>query len=282
MEGLKGLHQQIISDYRQGRIALPSMPEVAFRLREAVRDERFNFDQLGKLVQLDPALSSRLIQIANSPRYRGSHKVDSCRDAISRLGISATSNLATSLALSNVFQTRQPRLQQAMKAAWQHGSRVAAVSHVLASVTPGLKPERAMLVGLVHNIGTLPLLRYLEAYPDLLERAGLVEQLLQRLQGKLGGLLLRHWGFSEEIAAVPEHAEDWFYDNGGKADYVDIVLVARVHALFGQPGAELPALQEMPSYSKLPISRFGADASIQLIEEANEEIGILMQMLQAK
>lgn len=283
-EALAKLRKQIIEDYRTGKLKLPSQPEIALRIRQALNNERHSANQLSRIVQLDPALAARLLQIANSARYFGSSKLSSCRDAIARLGLPATRNLATSLAMHNAFNFKQPQVKKYLDEVWRQSYHVAAIAHVLGAITPGIKQDQAMLGGLVHNIGVLPLLPYLGETPELVEDPATMDLVIGRMKGQLGTLLLRHWQFDESLVSIPQEADNWLRDHEGPADYVDIVLVSRIHSQFGgkKGGAMLQSLRDMPAFQKLPISRFGPDASIQLIEEANEEIGMLKQLLRGQ
>lgn len=284
-ESIQQIQNRIAQDYKQGRLVMPSLPDVALRLQTAVRDERLNASQLGKLVQMDSALSSRLIQVSNSPRYRGSSAVDNCKDAITRLGLEATANLATGLAMRNAFHSQHESLNRWAEKIWEQSCRLAAIAHVIAHVSPGFKTHRAMLCGLIFNIGALPLLRYLEDYPELLDEPHQIQDSIERLNGQLGTLLLTRWKFDAEMASIPLYARDWDYDGGNKADYVDVVLVARAHSRFGnmdKDEADYPPPHQLTAFQKLPMARFGPEASIQLIESADEEIATLTAMLRGE
>jgi len=281
VNSLKKLEQCIVKDYREGRLPLPSMPDIAFRIYQAIREESLNAQQLGRLMQAEPALTARLIQVANSTRYIGSGRVDSCHGAITKLGLGATRNLAVSILMRNAYQSRHPVLKTYLNNLWEHSSRVAAVAFVLAGLTPGFAPDRALLGGLVHNIGALPVVYYLERSPELLLQGVDVPALLARLSGPLGSVLLRQWRFDAELVDIPRYAGQWDYAGGDSLDYVELVLVARAHALLGRAlaGEEPPPLAQIPAFRKMPISRLGPDASIELIDEANDEMALLLRLL---
>ncbi len=284
-DALNRLTARIRADARLGRLQLPTLPDVALKIRRALDDESQNAARIARIVQLDPALSARLLQVANSARYLGTHKVSEVREAVTRLGLDATRSLATALTLHQTFSCRDPMLRRQMTALWKESCRVAAVANVLAAVTPGLKSDLALLGGLLHNVGTLPLLPYLKEFPTLLESPDTLDLMVGRLRSRLGSALLRHWQFDEALIPIPEEADDWLRDSGQDApDYVDVILVARIHALFGQQKGStmLRSLGSMPAFQKFPISRLGPDASIQLIEEAQEEIGSMMHLLQGR
>ncbi len=250
------LIQRIIADAKSGRLQLPSLPDLAFKVRTAVNDPRRSVADIARLIQFDPALAARLIQIANSPLYRGIKKFDNCHSAITRMGIPSARNLVVSFTLRNVFQAGTPALRERLQRIWQHSCRVAAISSVLARLTPGLDPDRALLAGLVHDIGILPLLHYLETMQMPLEPARL-DSMIGRLRGALGTFVLKTWQFEDDIAGIPAQAEVWDRSSGEAIDYVDIVQVAHVHSQFGQGGYSGPPLTELKAFQKLSISRLG-------------------------
>lgn len=99
------LMQRIISDTKAGRLRLPSLPDLALKVRTAVNDPRRSIADIARLVQFDPALAARLVQIANSPLYRGTKKFDNCHSAITRIGVEPSRNLIVSLTLKVIIDT---------------------------------------------------------------------------------------------------------------------------------------------------------------------------------
>ncbi|OGT05791.1 MAG: hypothetical protein A2Z65_07775 [Gallionellales bacterium RIFCSPLOWO2_02_58_13] len=96
-----------------------------------------------------------------------------------------------------------------------------------------LKPEQAMLAGLVHDIGALPLYLYADRYHARLDQTTL-EELVHKFSAAIGTRLLKNWNFPEELVAVPAGHDDLLRaNNSGVADYVDVVTVANLQI----PGA---------------------------------------------
>ena len=71
----------LIDEIRTGidnkTLELPTLPEVALEIRDAVENDTADAPMVARMVAKDPALSARLLQVANSPLYRGSSEVDS-------------------------------------------------------------------------------------------------------------------------------------------------------------------------------------------------------------
>lgn len=274
------LLQRIIGDLKGGRLRLPSLPDLALKIRSAVNDPRRSVADIARLVQFDPALAARLIQIANSPLYRGTRKFDNCHSAITRMGLGAARDLVIAFTLRNLFQARMPLLRERLQQTWQHSCRVAAISSVLARLSPGLDPDRALLAGLVHDIGVLPLLQYIEMLSIEADVARL-DSLTGRLRAPLGGFVLKTWQFEGDLADIPAQAEAWDRASGERIDYADIVQVAHVHSQFGQGGYAGPPLPELRAFRKLTLSKLGPGGSLELLEQSRQEIQQVMGILLA-
>jgi HD-like signal output (HDOD) protein len=273
------LLQRIIADLKSGQLRLPSLPDLALKIRGAVNDPRRSVADVARLVQFDPALAARLIQIANSPLYRGNKKFDNCHSAITRMGLKAARDLVVGFTLRNLFQAHTPLLRERLQQTWQHSCRVAAISSVLARLTPGLDPDRALLAGLVHDIGVLPLLQYIEMLGMQADGARL-DALTGRLRVALGSFVLKTWQFEADLANIPAQAEAWGRDSGERVDYGDIVQVAHIHSQFGQGVHNGPPLPELCAFRKLTISRLGPGFSLELLEQSRQEIQQVMGILQ--
>ncbi|MES9871786.1 MAG: HDOD domain-containing protein [Candidatus Sedimenticola sp. 6PFRAG7] len=257
--------QQAITDEK---ITLPTLPEVALRIRDAVDSENSSANEIADLVATDAALSARLLQVANSPLYRGREPIESIQTAITRLGITLVRSLVISLAMKQIFQATSDVLDNRLRAAWQNSVQVAAISRVLSQVLPHLDPNQAMLAGLIHNIGTLPILMFSESYPELLEDEAQLDQLVESLSPGISSQILENWNFPEPLIHVARHNQELDYDAGPSADYVDVVMVARLQTLD-------PELSEHENWGDIPSFRkVGLEPEVEVIsiEGAAEEI----------
>ncbi|MCW8887486.1 MAG: HDOD domain-containing protein [Gammaproteobacteria bacterium] len=280
---LAHLKQELSKAFKSGEIELPSMPNLLFKIRQSLYDKENSAAEVGQMMYLDPALAARVMRIANSSMYTGQQPVNDCQAAISRLGLSVIQNLVTGIVLRNAYSFKKnPKAQKLVKQAWQQSCRVGALSHVLASVTVGIRPDKAMLAGLIHNIGVLPLLNYILQFPKIEIEPRMLNQVVAGYQGKLGTMLLQKWQFDSEYLYIPELSGQPAYDSGSnELSLNDIVVVARMHLMQDKMEHQqfIERLSSMPSYQKMSISKLGPDASLQLIEEADEEIHRLMRGL---
>lgn len=271
---------RILADLGSDRLVLPSLPDVALRVTKAIRDERRKAADVARIVQTDLSIAGRLMQVANSPLYRGVKPVSSLQAAITRLGLSVTRNLVVSFAMRQVFKGGSPVIRRRIDALWAHSTQVAAISFVLAQVALKFDPDRAMLAGLVHDIGVLPVLLYADHEPDLVAEPERLDELVGQLRGPVGARVLQSWRFDDDLIRVAVEAEEWFRNPGPEPDYCDLVLIAQIHSLFGKTGLHFaPRLEDLPAFDKFSIFTLGPDSSIELLREAREDISEMEQLL---
>jgi len=281
MQAIQELIDDIQADFKSGKLKVPSLPEVAIKINKYVGDPDANIASMAKVVQMDPALAARLIQAANSALYARNSQVEDCRSAIARLGMVTTRNLVMSFALGQSFQVGSAIVRDMARDIWNVSSEVAAISYVLARVTMGMMPDKALLAGLVLNIGAIPILRYAADYPELRKNRKLIQELVSRLSYKIGSLVLQQWSFDPELVDVPRQINNHNYAPDQKINYVDIVIVANMHNQFGKKDKGSMNLQDVSSFKKMPLFQTGPDASVELLYEAKGEIKSLTKMLMA-
>jgi putative nucleotidyltransferase with HDIG domain len=163
---------------------------------------------------------------------------------------------------------------------WEHNTSVAAISHALSSRFSRLKPDIAMLAGLVHDIGALPLLVQAEEIPELLENEALLDKVIHELHTEVGKDILQAWEFPEELVAVVAEHEDLTRESPGDGpDYVDIVQVANIQSYIGSnnPLASVDT-SRIPAFKKL-----GLDPEVNVIdiEGVAEEVSEVQSTLRA-
>jgi HD-like signal output (HDOD) protein len=79
----------VFSDLLAGDIKLPTMPRLIRELLQALRNDTASLPQVAAQVALDPVLTSRVLQIANSAHYASDRPLASVRDAVAVMGLQA-------------------------------------------------------------------------------------------------------------------------------------------------------------------------------------------------
>jgi len=258
--------------FRQDKLTIPSLPDVALKLRTAVQKD-IAIKEAVKIVSLDPVISSKLIQIVNSPLYRTLNPITTCHDAINRLGLTTTRNLVTSISMKNLFKTTNKELNERVHQVWKHSIQVSSISHTLARLTKKTNPDEALLAGLIHNIGALPIIIFADSLNKNEYTSVEMDQTINALQGLLGNFILKKWGFPKALDTIPMQTENWYHSVGEKIELSDIVLLAKFHSYIGSKEMQnLPSINTLPAFKKLGDNALTPDMSLQTLQDAKQEI----------
>ncbi len=213
-------------------LELPTLPEVALRIRDAAEDADVSAQGLARVITEDAGLAGRMIKVANSPLYRGANSIDDLNTAVSRLGVALAANLAIGMAMEQMFQATSDLVDRKLRQVWSHATEVAGISGLLAKKFTRLRPDQAALAGLTHSIGVLPILAWAEEHANLLGDSMTLDRVIEGIHGALGTMILQSWEFPDEIALVPSHYVA-FDRTAPAADYADVVMVANLQTLVG-------------------------------------------------
>lgn len=217
----------IIEDEIAGnRIILPSLPEVALRVRELIGQEECDYSRLEKEIAKDAAITARLLKVANSSAMHTGKPLTSLKQAITRLGLNLVRSLVTQLSILQTMQGCKDK--ERLRGFVASGLRISAICHSLAVSHKHLDAEQASLAGLLHDIGKLPLRQFLNSRDELRDNEMLCQHIEQSLHPAVGGILLRHWRFPDELISVAEEHEELQRNPAEKPDYTDLVIAANL------------------------------------------------------
>ncbi|BFM20309.1 HDOD domain-containing protein [Gilvimarinus japonicus] len=271
------VRQDIITAIKTDKLVLPTLPEAALRVREVADDPDADLNQLADVIGSDAALSARIVRVANSPLLRGNRAIDDLKMALARLGMAYTCNIATGLAMQQMFQATSDLVDKRMRDSWTRSSEIAGISHVLCRHYTNLRPDQATLAGLIHKIGVLPILTYAEEHDFLLKDSFTLDTVINQLQGPIGDLILKSWDFPAEMINIPsQHMK--FDREAPRADYTDVVTVAMLQSYLGSDNA----LGKVDYHKVTAFNRLGMDPDMQMAEaeDLSAEMEAAMEFLQ--
>ena len=156
---------------------------------------------------------------------------------------------------------------------------VAAIARVLAQGLRGLEPEQAMLGGLIHNIGALPVLTRLDCELGFDVQGETVQRLLAEIAPALGREMLEQWEFAPELSEIPTACLELDRERP-EADYADLVLVARLqHLASSGRSDERTCMLRWEDYSAF--ARVGIETEVMVLEMEGpaEQVAEVREML---
>ncbi len=246
-------------------LELPARPEVALQIQRLTGDPEVGIEELTKLIQSDGTIAGALLHTTNSPIFRATKQISSVRDAVIRIGFDNTRKLATNLALRQVFSARRQASRDAMFAVWTESAHCSVYSHLLSRKLGLLDPERALLAGLIANIGAVPIIRFIDKRPEYAESLQ-ISEIVAKLRSITGVLVINYWGLGADMISVAENSSNWAY-RATTPDYASIALIAR-WATSQQKGLECPPPSEVPAFEVLRLRQPQADQGIVELEHS--------------
>lgn len=132
---------------------LPTLEVATSQLLVYLRDPNVSDRRVLSLLQMDVALSSTVLAVANSPFYGLPRRVDSLHQALRVLGFDALRNLIYAATIQRLFRQGRICADFDAKCLWYHASAAGAAARRLALHVGGVDPQQAFLAGLLHDIG---------------------------------------------------------------------------------------------------------------------------------
>jgi len=188
---------------------LISFPDVCIRINTMVNDPAVSATDIGKVIQQDPALTARLLRIANSPLYGFASEIDTVSRAVTVLGNKEIRDLAFATSALKAFNVK-PGLET-IEQLWSHNIYCAVACRQLAETSTRGRAESIFIAGLLHDIGRLLFLSLLpedsEAKIQTLSATGHGESNLclaeQEVVGfnhtEAGGELILQWNLPDSL-----------------------------------------------------------------------------------
>jgi HD-like signal output (HDOD) protein len=222
------LHTILVEKINNDTLVLPTLPAIALKVRRAADDPNIDLSAMADVVSQDPSLSARMIKISNSAYLGRSVKVTSTQQAITRIGLQQMKNIATALAMEQLFVSKNDVVKQYMNQIWTETIEIVAnslaVMHVYLKETKNrtLNLESIMLAALVHNIGVLPILTEAERHVNVFTYPTFLDVAIEEMAGELSTSILTEWGFESEFVNVAYNWKD-FSTSSETVCYLDIV-----------------------------------------------------------
>jgi HD-GYP domain-containing protein (c-di-GMP phosphodiesterase class II) len=262
----------VMQQFVSGKITPPAMPRVVQQVRTAIKRVDTSVKDIGGIIEKDPVISLRLISVAKSPVYKGYGDVKSVQAAIPRLGLKETLSIVVTIASKSLYEARRPEHRALMGRMWAHSLACAYAAKLIGQGLFIDDPETLYLLGLVHDVGKVVLLRaFADTAPERNIQPDVIVAAIQDAHQNVGRALVKRWGFGEEYGKVIAlHEADDFSADAPKEVLV-VHLANRITrrlglSLFKWAGGE-PA--ELPSARILGAS---ADLLLRVEEKVQETV----------
>lgn len=190
-----------------------ALPQTLVEVLHLLRDEdQASIKDLSDVLMRDPALTTRILRIANSARYGTRCEITTMHQAVMLLGTKTVSALTLTAGFYDLTGAWQGSLDRVRF--WRHSLQTAIAARLIAERVGHENPDEAFVCGLLHDIGILlmenacpdefaTLWRKLEARDQVSDE---MEVQWRRLHAEVGHAFLTHWNFPTTLChAVKEH-----------------------------------------------------------------------------
>lgn len=207
---------EIIKRFYKEKIRLPVLPAIVNEIRKLMEQQDPSIEDLEQIVKKDIAISSKLVSIANSPLYQGVDMADNLNTALVRLGIKAIYGLIAALAVKELFKTKNKALNFLLEKLWMHSFACGCFGKRIAAELGIQNPETVFLMGVVHDIGKMLLLKFFAELDSGESFENMDIQIaIHEVHTTFGAVLLKKMKFSEEFIHIAEfhHWNDFSSDD---------------------------------------------------------------------
>ncbi len=182
--------------------SLPSLPAVAMKIIEASKTPDIGLQQVADIIASDPAISVKLLKIANSPLYSQRRTLNNLREALTLLGFNATLTIALSFTLMQSLAKNA-----AHEKYWKRSILAASIARILGKMLKVGAIEDLFLASLLQDIGIL-VFQCLDASPydsnsdrvlSHQERIQLEEDMLGIDHALVGAWLIQSWNLPDYL-----------------------------------------------------------------------------------
>lgn len=209
---------------------LPSPPAVAARLIEIADDPDLSMTMVVEVLRADPALSAKLLRLANSPLYARRRRIDTLQQAVTMLGLDAVMTAALSLTLLSDRET-MGSTALVFRTHWTRSVHAAVAAQALAQRCGSIPPADAFLAALLQDIGVLVVARLMPDAYGQMTRTSTHDDLMVAERDALGmdhaevgAELLESWNLPEHVVEAVRQSHR--FDQGHSDRLCSIVAIS--------------------------------------------------------
>lgn len=191
----------LASELVQSCTSVFTLPALHSHAQDVVDNPNSSMEELANILKLDPAISARLLRIANSPSYGEAKQVDAIPRAVNLIGVQSVRDLVAATTIGQTFPGMPSQFMDATRF-WRKSLFCALVAEGVATSCGVENSDRCFVEGLLRDIGHFVLYQTVpqRAQSSLIE-AGYLEASLAEVEqsnigcdfAEVGAELIRSW-----------------------------------------------------------------------------------------
>lgn len=199
---------------------LPTLPSLVLEVQRALANEMSGLRDIGSIIERDPALTARVLRVANSAAFSRGEPITTVRTAIGQLGIANVRALCLTVGIVRAFGQNAGGLDHTRY--WEHSAAVGLVAERLAGLSRrygSVEGGEAYTAGLLHDVGLLIEDQFFSSDfaqvqaatdADMVPRYRVEVELLGMDHGAIGGRMLERWSLPSVVqwSVISHHRLD--------------------------------------------------------------------------
>ncbi|WP_305842040.1 HDOD domain-containing protein [Photobacterium leiognathi] len=261
---------------QQNKLTLPPIPNVLIKLHQLCNNDDTTIHDVADLLLDDPALTATIIRTSNTVLFNRRNVV--CNDlltAVSRLGLLRVRDIATAQAIAELRKSQTENIecnqllnQSAIRSRLFAGTMALICQTLIKHSEKPLKlePEKALLTGLLADIGVFSLiyeyLNYLKDgnYLDI----NIAKFIFKETCTQTSLVVLKEWGFDDDYLEIASNKRMAYSTQQDSPTYLDIARMAHHLLLFKND-------DEAIDENNVELDLLGAEVMYELTNLPNEE-----------
>ena len=193
---------------------LPTLPGVATRILEVTSQNEAGAQELAEIVRNDPAVSAKVLKMANSAFFGFSHQITTIPQAVVVLGFTSVRSLALGVSVFDTLSPTNISSEFDRQAFWVHAIGTATAARMVAKAIGQRDAGTPFVAGLLHDLGKVILDTYFtEIYQEVVQKvtkegrsaADVEKEVLNLTHAEVGGWLAFRWKFPDILVIPIEH-----------------------------------------------------------------------------
>jgi len=198
--------------------SLPPLPDIYLKIEKLSRDPKATSRDFAKILELDPAITARLLRMSNSAYYSFKRKIKSVKDTVTLMGTREILSLVRLACITGNLKTK-PDIEAVVKKVWEHSAGVAITARLLYKKTDLCAEkdleEELFICGIIHDLGKIILWDFfpeiymsftlhpkVSSYPSIKEE----EEFMGASHEDVGRTLAEYWKLPEPLSdAISYH-----------------------------------------------------------------------------
>ena len=263
------------------QVTLPGVPQIVTRLQQMLSDPEVGIPQLIPVINYEPILVGRVLQMANSAALNPTRKqVTDVRSGITRVGFDLLRSATLAYAMRQLSQAHSVKdIRPHLEALWERSAWTAAVSYVIARKFTTVNRDIAFLGGLMHGVGKLFVLTRAAHYPFVLRDRTKYAGILRKWHAQFAKAILNGWRINAEVIEAVVQYENLNREVvGAEADLTDILATS--YLVVGHTGRMQDlsmTVEKIAAFSRLRLDIMAVEETLEQSREEIEDLRLALR-----